>query len=168
MGSGIGLAPHTWVVGLEAQDNVAVGIDDEGVAAHGGAGEILLGDAGILPDTGLLLGAVDGLEGVAVEMEGMAARVEVVDDELDDLVLLQDKGVGVGTVDGRVRGIVASGEGRVKRGDIGGPVGDVVEEGIVLAVVEVVHHDVELNDAIRLAEKFHLVVGNQRHIVERV
>lgn len=98
----------------------------------------------------------------------MAARVEVVDDELDDFVLLQDKGVGVGTVDGRVGGVVASREGRVKRGDIGGPVGDVVEEGIVLAVVKVVHHDVELNDAIGLAKKLHLVVGNQRHVVEWV
>lgn len=63
----------TGVVGLEAHDNVAVGVNDEGITTHGGAGKVLIGDLGVCPDTSLFLGAEDGLEGVSVEMEGVAA-----------------------------------------------------------------------------------------------
>lgn len=158
----------TWVVGLEAHDNVAVGVDDEGITAHGSIRELLIRDLGVRPDTGLFFRAEDSLEGMSVEMEGVAARVEVVDDKLDDLVLLEDNRVGVAAVDGGVGGIFAGVEDRVQRGNLGAGVGDVVEEGVVLAVAKVVHHDIEGHLVVGLSEEIHLVVGDESHVVKGV
>lgn len=160
--------PDTGVVGLESQNHVTIGPDDERIATHGLLGVGFDADALVLKGAGLLLGAVDGLEVVTVEMEGVAARVEVVEDNLDNLVLFEDKRVCVLTVDGRVDGVVTGREHAVEGGHLGLGVGDVVEEGIVFAVAEVVHDDVELDLVVRLGEQVHLVVGLEGHVVERV
>lgn len=93
---------------------------------------------------------MNGLKRVAMQMDRMTARVEVVDDNLDDFVLLQDKRAGELSVDGGIVCEIARGEGRVESGHLGLSVGDVVEEGIVLSVAEVVHDDVELHDLVWL------------------
>ena len=59
--------PDTRVVGAEAEDGVAVGVDEDGVATHGRCGEVR-GSGGVV-EAGFVLAAVDDLEGVAVEME---------------------------------------------------------------------------------------------------
>lgn len=158
----------TWVVGLEAHDNVAIGVDDEGITAHRSVREVLIGDLGVCPDTSLFLGPEDSLEGVSVEMERVAARVEVVDDELDNLVLLQDHRVGIAAIDGGVGGVFAGVEDRVQCGNLGAGVGDVVEEGVVLTVAEVVHHDIEGHLVVGLSEEIHLVVGDECHVVKGI
>lgn len=160
---------RTGVVGAEAQHQVPVGPHDDGVAAHGHARKRLVRVGALVVVGARLLGrAVDGLEVVAVEVEGVAARVEVVEDNLHHLVLFQYKGVREVAVDGRVHDLVAGGEGRVERGHLGVDVGDVVEEGVVGAVAEVVHDDVEVDDAVWLGEELHFVVGLERHVVDFV
>lgn len=87
-----------WIVGAEAEDEVSVWADEDGVAPHGDFGE------GFVIDevAGVLGGADDCLEGVAVEVEGMTAGVIVVEDDFDDLVFLENESVGVDAVDGGV------------------------------------------------------------------
>lgn len=56
--------PHARIIGAEAQDDVAVWIDEDGVAAHGGGGE-----GGVvvwIVEACFFFAAVDELEGVAV------------------------------------------------------------------------------------------------------
>lgn len=122
--------PHARVVRLEADDKVAVALDDEGVAADRVAGET---DVAVVGErAGVFLGAVDDLELVAVEMEGVLAVVFVVEDDFNDFVVLEDVGDGVCAVDAGVRCVVgADGEGAVKGGDLGEDVGFVVEEGAI-------------------------------------
>lgn len=109
---------------------------------------------------------MNGLERVAVKMDRVTARVEVVDNNLDDFALLQDKGAGELSVDGGVVGEIARGESRVESGHLGLSVGDVVEEGIVLSVAEVVHDDVELDDLVWFGQQLHLVVRHKVHVVK--
>lgn len=75
-------------------------------------------------------------------MERVFSGVVVVEDDFYDLVLRQHEGVGVVAVDEGVGCVGAGGEGGVESGDFGRDVGDVVEEGVVCAVVEVVHFHV--------------------------
>ena len=75
------------------------------------------------------LRADGGLKGVAVKMEGMAAGVLVVDDNFNHVVVFQDVRVGVNAVDGGVVGVMAGGEGGEDGWDLGGEIGDFVEEG---------------------------------------
>lgn len=159
---------HTRVISLEAHDNVAIGPDDEGVSSHGHTRVVALRDTLVLKSTSLLFRAVNSLEGVAVKMEGVAARIKVVDDNLDNLTLLQDKGMGELAVDGSIVGEVAGGHGSVQGGNLGLGVSDIVEEGIVLSVAEVVHDDIELDDLVRLGQQLHLVIWHKRHIVKGV
>ena len=156
--------PDARVIGAETDDEVAVGADHEGVAAHGDGGECLVADV----VSRFFLGADDGLEVVAVEVEGVFAWVVVVEDDLDDLVLLEDEGVGVGGVDGGVEGGGAGGEGGVEGGHFGADVGDVVEEGVVGAVAEVVHRDVEVEGVVDVVPERLFVVGDEGEVVERV
>lgn len=121
--------PNTRVIGLEAQDDIAVGVEDEGISSHGDGGEGGGGNVGVLKGASFFFGAVEGLEVVPVEMEGMTAWVDVVDDDFDDLVFFQDEAVRVGAVNGWVGGEGAGGEGRVEGWDFGVGVGYVVEEG---------------------------------------
>ncbi len=60
-----------WVVGSEAQDDVAQWPDHEGVASHRHRGECFIGDVHACT----FVRANGGLKGVAVEVEGMSARV---------------------------------------------------------------------------------------------
>ena len=156
--------PDARVVGAETNDEVAVGSDHEGVAAHGDGGEGLVADV----VAGFLLGADDGLEVVAVEVEGVLARVVVVEDDFDDLVLLEDEGVGVGGVDGGVEGGGAGRQGGVEGGHFGADVGDVVEEGVVGAVAEVVHCDVEVEGVVDSVPEGLFVSGDEGKVVKRV
>lgn len=117
--------PDARVIGAEAQDYVAVWADHEGIAAHGDGGESAVAGVG----AGGVVGADEGLEGVAVEVEGVFAGVGVVEDDVDDLVFGEDEGVGVYAVDGGVVGGGAGGEGGVEGWDFGLHVGYIVEEG---------------------------------------
>lgn len=159
---------HTWVISLESQDYVALGVENQGVTSHGCLGETLFLDVEIRKETSLLIRAVDSLEGVAVKMERVTSGVEVVDDDLDNLILPENHGVGIGAVDGRVSGVLAGGEDAVERGDLGVDVGDVVEPGVVGTVAEVVHHDVQSVGLVRLWEKRHFVVWDEGHVVKGV
>lgn len=101
-----------------------------------------------------------------VQMERMRTRVKVINHNLHHLILLQHKGVRVSTIHGRVLRRITSREGAIQRGHLGTRVSDVVEEGVVLAVAEVVHDDVEFDDAVGLREERHLVVGDESHVVK--
>ena len=87
--------PDAWVIGAEAQDDVAVGPDHEGVATHGNGGEGLVADV----VTCIVGGAGNGLEVVPMQVEGVLACVLVVEDDVDDVAFGEDEGVSVGTVD---------------------------------------------------------------------
>lgn len=125
----LGGGRHTWVIGLEAQNDVPVGIEDEGVSPHRDGWEVGGRDVGLLERAGFLLGPPEDLEVVPVEVEGVAARVDVVDDDVDDLVLLEDEGVGVLAVHSGVGGEVARAQGCVEGRDLCRRVCYVVEEG---------------------------------------
>lgn len=105
---------------------------------------------------------------MAVKMDRMTSRVEVVHDNLDDFALLQDKGTGKLSVDGDVVCEITCGEGCVEGGHLGLSVGDVVEEGVVLSVAEIVHDDVKLYDLVWLRQQFHLVIWYEIHVVKGV
>ena len=81
--------PHARVIGAKAQHDVAVGIHEDGVAAHGSGGESF--GFGRVVETCVVFAAVDDLEGVAVEMEGVLSGVVVVEDDLDDLIVAEDE-----------------------------------------------------------------------------
>jgi len=70
----------------------------------------------------------------------MLSGIVVVQDYLNDFVVGKDEGVGVRAVDDGVGAVVAGGESGVERGYFGADVGDAVDEGVVGAVAEVVHH----------------------------
>lgn len=99
-------------------------------------------------------------------MERVTTGVEVVDDDLDNLILLQDKRMRVFAVYPGVVGHFAGTEGCVERGDLGERIGDVVEEGVVGTITEVVHDDIKLHGSVGLWEEFHAIVGFERHVVE--
>lgn len=121
--------PDAGVVGAKAEDEVAVGFDEDGVAAHGGGGERFC-RRGVV-EAGVVVAAVDDLKRVAVEMEGMFSRVVIVEDDLDDLVVAEDELIGMGAVDEGVGCVGAGGEDGVEGGDFGSDIGFVVEEGAV-------------------------------------
>ena len=63
-----------WIIGLEAEDDVTLRMDHEGIAAHGNGGE----GSVIGVSACVLVGADDGLEVVAMEMEGVLAWIVTV------------------------------------------------------------------------------------------
>lgn len=113
-----------WVVGLEAQDEVAVRKDGNGVTAHGNGGEI--GRVAVV-DAGVWGRSCDDLKLMAVEMERVGFGVEIVDHYLDDFVVLQDVGVGVHSVDGRVLSVAADTQRCIERRHLGHQIGDIVQ-----------------------------------------
>ena len=154
--------PDAWVVGAEAEDNVAVGGRHEGISLHRNSWKCLVA----CPITCVLLGARNSLEGVAVEMERVAAFVVVVEDDFDHVVLLEDEGVGIGAVDNGVGGEGAGGEGGVEGGDFWAGVGMVVEEGVVDAVGEVIHFDVEVEGVVDFIHKGLGVFGDESEVIK--
>ena len=154
--------PDAWVVGAEAEDDVAVWGRHEGISLHrdGRKGFVAY------PVTGILLGARNGLESVAVEVERVAAFVVVVEDDFNDVVLFEDEGVGVGAVDDGIGGEGAGSKGSVESWDFGTRVGVVVEEGVIDAVGEVVHFDVEVKGVVDLIHEGFGVFGNEFEVIE--
>ncbi len=63
--------PDARVVTLKAQHEVAVGVDDDGIAAHGDGREISGRDARVDKGPRVVVGAPGGLEVVSVEVEGV-------------------------------------------------------------------------------------------------
>lgn len=120
--------PYSRVVGSEAQDNVAVGPDKEGVAAHWNLRD------------GLIVGKVasrfggpyNSLEGVAVKVEGVFAGIIVVQDDFDSLSLLENKGIGVVAIDHGIGGEIRRSKGCVERRNLWRNVRHIVEEGTAL------------------------------------
>jgi hypothetical protein len=159
---------HTWIVGPEAHDDITVWPHHKGISSHRHLYKVALREILIGKGTGLFLRAMDGLECVTVKMDGMTARVEVVDDDLDNFALLQDKGAGELSVDGGVVREIACGESCVESGHFGLSVGDVVEEGVVLSITEIVHDDVQLHDLVWLRQQLHLVIWYEIHVVKGV
>lgn len=88
-----------WVVGAEAEDEVSVWSDEDGVSLHWDFGEGFV--VGVVAS--VVGGAHDCLEAVAVEVEGMSAGVVVVENDFHNFVSLQDEGIRVDAVDGGVR-----------------------------------------------------------------
>lgn len=88
-----------WVVGAEAEDEVSVRSDEDGVSLHRDFGE----DFMVAVVAGVVGRAHDCLEGVAVEVKGMSTAVLVVEDDFDHFVSLQDEGIRVDAVNGGVR-----------------------------------------------------------------
>lgn len=88
-----------WVVGAEAEDEVSVWSDEDGVSLHRDFGESFV----VAVVAGVVGGAHDCLEGVAVEVKGMSTGVAVVEDDFDHFVSLQDEGIRVDAVNGGVR-----------------------------------------------------------------
>lgn len=121
--------PHAWVVGAEAQDDVALGSDEDGVAAHGRGREG--GVIGSIVESCFFGAAVDRLEDVAVQVERVLSWVVIVEDDFDDLVMAEDELVRVRAVDCGVGCIRAGGKDGVEGWDFRTDVGLVVEEGAV-------------------------------------
>lgn len=101
-------------------------------------------------------------------MEGVTTGIEVVEYNLHNLAFLKYRRVRICTVYSRVGGLLTGVKGRVQGRDLGGLVGDVIEECVVHSVTEVIHHDVELDDAVRLGEELHPIIRDERHIVKGV
>lgn len=140
--------PDAWVLGAEAQHNVSIRTDEDGVSAHGHGGGS--GGVGGIVVAGFFVRSRNELEFVAVKMEGMFlrqisyvkdervkgaekiyARVVVVQDDFYDIAVAQDVGVRVSAVDLRIRGERARRQDRVEGWHFGTNIGDVVEEGTV-------------------------------------
>ncbi len=99
-----------WVVGSEAQDDVAHWPHHEGVASHRNRGECFIGDVLAC----IFVRANGGLKRVAVEVKRMSARVIVVENDLNNGIVFEDVGIRVDAVDGGVVGEFTSGEGSVE------------------------------------------------------
>ena len=138
--------------------------DHEGVSSHGCGGKGLIADV----VASVVVAARYGLESVAVEMEGVFAGVVVVDDDIDNVVLFQDEGVCVGAVDVGVCCRRSGCESCVQGRYLGRYVGDVVKEGVISPVAEIVHRDCQRNSVVRLREKSDPVFGNKSKVVEGV
>ena len=158
--------PDARVVGAETEDDVAVGSDHEGVSTHGDFGEGLIVDVVARE----LLGADDGLEGVAVEMEGVLAWIVVVEDDFDNVVLFENVRVDVDAIDGGIAGCFARSMGGVETRYLRADVRHIVEKrtgrnvsacrqrrdvgnGILVgAVTKVAHCHVETNRVIHFVK----------------
>lgn len=166
--------PHTGVIGLEAHNEVTLGREHKGISPgrvlrERGVVRGIIGDritVGVVIEMRSIRRVpIDHLEGMTVKMEWVGTGVAVVEDDLDDLVPLQHDGVRVVAVDSGVCGLVTRGHDGVQGGDFGSGVGDVVEEGVVGAVVEVLHGDSEVEGDVRVLEKGHSVMGDKGHVV---
>lgn len=93
-----------WIVGLEAQHEVAVCKDGDSVAAHGDCREI--GRVAVV-GASVWGRSCDNLDMMTVEVERVGVGVDIVDHDLDDFVVLQDEGVGVDSVDGGILSVAA-------------------------------------------------------------
>lgn len=156
----------TRVVCSEPQNDVSIRPNDEGIATHRRSREIRLRNIGIGERATVFGGAVQRLEIVAVQVEGVTAWIEVVDNDLDDFVALEHKWVGICAVYLCVCRRVTSREDGVESRHLGSLVGDIVEEGIVCAVAEVVHDDIELDGLGGFWEQGLLVVGDEGHVIK--
>ena len=156
--------PDAGVVGAEAQNDVSVRVDHDRVAPHGDRGKSFVVD--IYP--GFRCAADDGLERVSVKMERVFARVGVVQDDFDDLAFVEDERVGRFSVDGCIGGRGAGGEGGEQGWDLGADVSDVVKPGVVGAVAEIVHGDLEFNGMCWVFEEGLFVDGDQGEIVKGI
>lgn len=100
---------YTRVIGLESQDNVALGEQNDSIPPHRNLGEARRGHVRVFKCASLLFRTPNSLEATPVDMEGVSARVEIVHYQLDDLVFFKDERVGVFAVYRRVRGEVSCG-----------------------------------------------------------
>lgn len=91
--------PNAWVVGAEADDEIAKWSDEKGVPAHWDFGEVGLGCIGGVVRARAGGAAGYGLEVMSMQMERVFARVEVVEDDFDNVVFGEHEGVCVTTVD---------------------------------------------------------------------
>ena len=121
--------PDAWVVGDEAEDHVAVGSHEHGVAAHGHGREF--GVVLWVVHSGLFLRAVDYLEVVTVKMEGMLAWIHIVQNNLDNFVLLEHLRMCIVAVNIGVCRQVSRAEHGVEGRYDWSYVGNVAEEGTV-------------------------------------
>lgn len=126
-----GLGLLIWVVRLEAQDDVALRVHHEGIAAHGHARERVV--VGIVAC--VFVGADNGLEVVAVEMERVFAGIVAVEDDFDNLVFLENEGVGVAPVDGNISCGVTCGQSSVEGRNFWRYVCFIVEEGTIQSIL---------------------------------
>ena len=136
--------PDARVVGLEAQDGEAAGVDRDRVAL--GRLAVVVGVA-LGPLAGSGLGPVEHLEVVAVQMERVVGTVQVVDDDLDHLVALDDEGVDL-AVDLGVLVVVARGGGAVQGGHRLLDVRLVVEAGARVVVLVAAESKVKLDQGV--------------------
>lgn len=103
-----------------------------------------------------------------MQMKRVLARVRIVHHDLHHLAPLEYERVRPLTVHGGVGCELAAAERRVQGGHRGGLVGDVVEEGVVGAVAEVVHDDGECDFLVWAGEEGLVVVGDEGEVVEFV
>ena len=147
--------PDPGIIGTEAEDDVAVWIYQDGISPHGD------GRDGFVVDVRscVRFTAHNGLEYMAVEMERVFTRIVIVEDYFNDLAFFEDKRICGFAIDGCVGGCDVGGKGSEQSGDFGADVGDVVEEGVVCAIAEIVHRDGEFDGVGRVLEKGHFVDG---------
>jgi len=67
--------PYSRVISLEAENNISIRSQDEGISSHRGRRVIDLARVCSIKITSLFLGSSDGLEVVAMEMERMLSGV---------------------------------------------------------------------------------------------
>lgn len=63
--------PNSRVVGLEAEDDVTIWAEDEGISSHWGCRVHGLAAVGGIKGTGFFFRTGDGLESMTVEMKGV-------------------------------------------------------------------------------------------------
>lgn len=165
--------PNTRVVGLESDDKVGLRVSVKSVSDHWLISWSVRRRFVVVDRvrSGLVVWTtLDNLEDVTVQMERMLTSIVVVQDNLDNLVLLQDEGVCVGTIDGLLQGdgVVWCRKNGTKGWNFRSDVGDVVEEGVVDTVVQVVHDDVDGDLVIIVIVGFVVVDRGQPEIVEEL
>ena len=107
------------------------------------------------------------LEIMPVQMEWMLPCVVVVDDNLDNLLVGQDEGVCIDSVYSWVCSEVTCAKGSVERGNFRVHISDIVEEGVVGTVGEIVHGNIQAYGVIRAREQLFVVNWNQEKVVQR-
>ena len=100
---GLGDAKLIWVIRLEAEHNVRVRIDHEGIPSHRYSWECVI--VRIWPR--LLVTTSNGLKVVSMKMEWVLAGVKAIQYYLNNLVLFQNESIGIGSIDPNLRGTLA-------------------------------------------------------------
>jgi hypothetical protein len=129
--------PYSRIVRSKTQNDVSVWSNEDSIASHGC--RVWSWSVVWVVKTCVVVAAGYDLEGMTVEMEGVFSRVVIVQYDFHNFVLSKDESVCVTAVYDRVCSIGAGGKDGVQGGYFGADISNIVEKGIIRAIVEVIH-----------------------------